>query len=973
MEPRSPHRDFAQNQINFSEVDGCIAMKTTAVTAGYAEPQDYCFLWVDTPTSTTANMVSLDNSAQAQKTHIGLDEFRKFWSTVILNVTNDIPVVGLPIGASGSIFKILSVRKPSGAGFAWKLKCRSASHDNASGRNVPIAEVLNRLHGPTMIKFAREIQEVSRRLNSQDHALENTRQNTGSPRNVAEANRRRDSSPRRWMRDRTRSPIREHAHTEGFTEIMHPRPETPDETVRDLARERQFDERMGPNEPRARIDTADNRDQIRAMGQNVPERRASTSPDATVSLSSYMDIPTAALVTGFWLGDGNVTNTKFNVREMSSLLAEIDLTLKFRGRVHHKGDVRDWVERLNIEIPKIWDVDKLINLPAVVQQESEIATARAHTKRINIVRKMRGVRPTLAFTVGPGVQGRTSARPINYFAAQTASHNDPANPRLNTVMQMDDGHLDEDGEDATMGDLVSAESDSEDETEEVDTRGRIRKESAHQILAGMGGDDKTPDVGGRIKVGAFEHLHKVAPKNAGLQYTMGALNCKVAGEELSAVGAMKRALKLPSTCAWGASQSLIASATEANTILGKLINRLDSAGCLPRLKKAHNTTGMLNTIAILMASLPNENPESRVDSHYTSDTKGRRDMQIVMDDDMKGVQGTADVSAQVLRALQRSNHIKKWADSVGTSNREPLPACAILFNASDPVSRASKGELIPLEVKTALDSDHIERSNRVEQALERRLGKFMNPKMLKTMKVNIMALRFTRLPALCQIATLQTETDTFGNKRPTRKISVTGAASLIYDIACAAFPEWSWQALRTLASEINRLLEVDTTSMQLRAGSIWEEAMRRAQLECDRVRMGDVGTSNGEIFEGGTFEAWVMNESKMADKGAADNDSAQAPLLARINALEKLLPQSSPKPHTAKGTPSQGGGLCYGVTFKTALPNWVSKFGKKCIHFNLMNKCEPPNGTTCPNEHVLVPIEDRKKFVADEGGKWKDE
>ena len=97
-------------------------MKAAAVTAGYAEPQDFCLIWVDTPLSTTANMVSLDNSSQAQKTYIELGEFRDHWSTTILNVTNDIPVVGLPIGASGAIFKILQVRKPIGAGFAWKFK-----------------------------------------------------------------------------------------------------------------------------------------------------------------------------------------------------------------------------------------------------------------------------------------------------------------------------------------------------------------------------------------------------------------------------------------------------------------------------------------------------------------------------------------------------------------------------------------------------------------------------------------------------------------------------------------------------------------------------------------------------------------------------------------------------------------------------------------------------------------------------------
>lgn len=111
---------------------------------------------------------------------------------------------------------------------------------------------------------------------------------------------------------------------------------------------------------------------------------------------------------------------------------------------------------------------------------------------------------------------------------------------------------------------------------------------------------------------------------------------------------------------------------------------------------------------------------------------------------------------------------------------------------SDPQSRATKGELIPIEIKTALDGDFVERNRRVTAALNRRFGLFMDSKLQKKVTINMLALRFTKIPKLVELSGKQNSTDTYGNARPSRTMTTQGAAQLIHDLACAAFPELKW-------------------------------------------------------------------------------------------------------------------------------------------------------------------------------------
>tara|TARA_B110000046_G_scaffold176286_1_gene201799 strand:+ start:2152 stop:2688 length:537 start_codon:yes stop_codon:yes gene_type:complete len=171
--------------------------------------------------------------------------------------------------------------------------------------------------------------------------------------------------------------------------------------------------------------------------------------------------------------------------------------------------------------------------------------------------------------------------------------------------------------------------------------------------------DKQPrgDLGG-----TYDFLKLIAPKNTELSRIVEAFTVVVVGETVSALHAIKAELGMP-TAVWGSSRmthdNTEAAATEINFVLSKLINDIETSGSCPPMKRARSLSGMLSAVTILLSAKQASRPaQGTIDPMDMSNMKGRREVPLHMDDEMKGVQGSADVNVSALRSLTRDGHVK---------------------------------------------------------------------------------------------------------------------------------------------------------------------------------------------------------------------------------------------------------------------------------------------------------------------------
>ena len=962
MTPRSLHSNFAQGGGNFQDISGCIAVSKAAIRDGHLGPQDFALVQSVKDSADTADMVSLDTSQNSLLTRINLDQFRTYWMPAILNMLTEPVVPQLPLNPEGALYAVTRVTGPRDGSMNYKFKVRIASSPNDHPRFIKPDELFNRLHGPSMVLRVRNLQENAR-----------VREHT----------------------DRTRS------GGGGRSPGAQQQPHNPQRDSRDQ-RQRHVSPRYHNNSP---------------TGPNLFDQFGRVQSltgfnGGYLDMSGMQDKAALALVKGFCPMDAA---SAMPIGCITEAAAAVSQDLAFKGRLDCFNDVRSWVDKMNRWVPLRWDINELMQVPCVMPVSGRW---ELQNDRVLAVQRLAKGQPTVRFapieaeqelaaqaeafmrnhaTVfgtgqvppqgqapnamhapgqnGMGQGGNPTANAfmgIGGFTSVPPAGNAqlPRPPPVNIAHLIPPSH-----HPVNMGGVNSLGAPLElGPGQDPDKDGFVAPEYAHISMPNIRPQQQrtshmsVPDK----EVAQYPRLCTIAPRGMPLSEVVTALSTVPAGCNSSAVAALKVAAKCTSE-SWGF-RSLRAASIELEGLLETIFKDIEVSMGEFRTKAAVDVAGMLDTVAILLAKRQSVPAPTANNSSTPAPYEGHsRRAEMPTDDESKAIQGSAAVNIAALRVLQNDKAVKDWSTRYGTTAvKEPLPVAAVMFNMADTGSREIKGTMLPLEIKQCLDSDFVERAERVDTALIRRYGQFLNEKLQKRLKVNMLALRFSKLPKLIEMSGDQKATDTFGLARPTRSMSTGGASHLVYDLARAAFPEWSWQSLLVLSTEMSRMGEVSSMAMKLRMGTLWEEAMMKVQLACDRVRMGAVETTNGEIFVGNEFVSWVMAESAAADKGAADNDNAHAPFEARMKLLEDTIAKQSGKPPTPRASPGTGGqGLCYNITFSVVKTKWYDKFPNKCIHRNLMGVCKPPEGKSCDLNHDPVPVTETKAFVEAEGGTYK--